>query len=142
MPRSVRLLLVDDDADLLISLQAALEDRGFDVDVHEDPRLALEQCAERSYDLVLLDWDMPRMSGAQVAAMLRTSGWTTPILFITGWPEQVLHLIAHLRGVHLLPKPVDVAAVVAAIHRILDQDRETDPAASEPDGPSQYPDGA
>jgi two-component system, OmpR family, manganese sensing response regulator len=124
---STRLLLVDDDADLLVCLKTALEERGYRVDASEDPRLALERCAEKTYDLVLLDWDMPRMSGAQVAAMLRTSGWSTPILFVTGWPERVLHLISHLPEVHLLPKPVEVAQVVAAIERVLSGPRAASP---------------
>jgi DNA-binding response OmpR family regulator len=134
--RSPRLLLVDDDEDLLVCLQSALEERGFSVDVNEDPRMALERCADKAYDLVVLDWDMPRMSGAQVAAMLRTSGWDTPILFVTGWPERVLHLISHLSGVHLLPKPVDVSTVVGAIDRILGTRHPPDSSSAEPDGTS------
>jgi DNA-binding NtrC family response regulator len=58
-----RILVVDDENDIAISLQVGLEGGGFDVDAFTNPFLALKSFKRNSYDLVLIDIVMPKIDG-------------------------------------------------------------------------------
>src|SRR2546427_9464937 len=58
-----RILVVNDEADINITIRQVLEDKGFKVDSYEDPHLALENFKPQYYDLVLIDCKMPEMNG-------------------------------------------------------------------------------
>ena len=62
-----RLLIVDDEADIILSFSLALEDSGlFVVDTYNDSLLALSNYRPNSYDLLLLDINMPEMNGFEL----------------------------------------------------------------------------
>ncbi len=58
-----RILVVNDEADINMTIRQVLEDKGFKVDSYEDPHLALENFKPQYYDLVLIDCKMPEMNG-------------------------------------------------------------------------------
>jgi two-component system response regulator ChvI len=58
-----KILLVDDEPDIIYSIKRLLEDNGFVVDSYTDPTLALSNFKPGLYDLLLLDIKMPKMSG-------------------------------------------------------------------------------
>jgi DNA-binding response OmpR family regulator len=58
-----RILVVDNEPDITITLQIGLEAGGFDVDAFTDPKLALSSFKPGLYDLVLIDIMMPKMDG-------------------------------------------------------------------------------
>jgi DNA-binding response OmpR family regulator len=60
---SKRILILDDEMDSIITLEAVLQDSGFKVDSYEDPILALKNFKSRFYDLAILDIKMPQMNG-------------------------------------------------------------------------------
>ncbi|HEU4444022.1 MAG TPA: response regulator [Nitrososphaeraceae archaeon] len=62
-----RILVVDDDPDITLPVKMALEDIGlFRVDTFNDPKLALSSFKSGLYDLVLLDFRMPKMYGYEL----------------------------------------------------------------------------
>lgn len=79
-----RLLLVDDDARLLESLSDGLSSAGFVVDSAPSAKEAEPLLSVSPYDLIILDWEMPGMSGIDFLAKLRGNGVQTPILMLTG----------------------------------------------------------
>jgi two-component system response regulator ChvI len=82
--RSVRVLLIDDDADFRESLALRLGDEGFAVDVASGGSAALEHLAASALpDVILLDWRMPEMSGLEVLRELRGRGIARPVIFLT-----------------------------------------------------------
>ncbi|MCX6142600.1 MAG: response regulator [Ignavibacteriales bacterium] len=66
-----RILVVDDEEDLRLSLKFELKSAGFEVDVAADGEGALEKLSAKQADVVLLDIDMPRMSGIEALAIIR-----------------------------------------------------------------------
>jgi two-component system, OmpR family, response regulator ChvI len=65
--RKKRILAVDDDPDITLTVKMGLEDSGlFQVDTFNDPELALSSFKRGLYDLVLLDFRMPKMYGHEL----------------------------------------------------------------------------
>src|SRR5919108_2450798 len=66
-----RILVVDDERDITLTLQLGLEAGGFDVDAFTDPELALSDFRPSLYDLVLIDIMMPEMDGFALYEQLK-----------------------------------------------------------------------
>jgi two-component system KDP operon response regulator KdpE len=82
----VRVLIADDDPQILRALRITLGARGYDVTTATDGQAALEAATRTHPELVVLDLGMPGLSGIEVIQALR--GWTTvPILVVSGRTE-------------------------------------------------------
>src|SRR5688500_11839042 len=81
-----RILLVDDNADSRDMLAVLLERRGYDVISAEDGKIGVEMSYAQHPDLILMDLNMPNMSGWEAATLLRAdeSMRDLPIIAITG----------------------------------------------------------
>lgn len=79
----MRVLVVEDEATVARFLRQALEEEGHAVDVAGDGVEAGNLAHVNPYDLILLDVQLPRMDGLQLAAELRRSGLQCPILMLT-----------------------------------------------------------
>ncbi|QNP65343.1 response regulator transcription factor [Streptomyces genisteinicus] len=79
----MRLLIVEDEKRLALSLAAGLTAEGFAVDVVHDGLEGLHRAAEGVHDLVVLDIMLPGMNGYRVCAALRAAGHDMPILMLT-----------------------------------------------------------
>jgi CheY-like chemotaxis protein/two-component sensor histidine kinase len=113
--QSGRILIVDDDGDVRAFLSAALEGLGYAVFEAEDGVAGLRKVSEVEPDLLLLDYAMPLMHGADVARAVRRSHPHIPIIFVTGYAESDQLEAALGREVPLLRKPFTVAQLGAAI---------------------------
>ena len=82
------LLCVDDDREFLQVLQVTFEASGYDVLTARDGPTALTLFSEFAVDLVVLDYTMPRMNGAEVARSMRHRKPTIPILMLSAHPER------------------------------------------------------
>jgi two-component system response regulator ChvI len=61
-----RILLVDDEPDIIFTIKKILEENGFKVDSFNDPILALNSYKSNFYDLVILDIKLPKMDGFEL----------------------------------------------------------------------------
>ncbi|MGB7954225.1 MAG: response regulator, partial [Candidatus Nitrosopolaris sp.] len=66
-----KILIVDDETDVCLTLKVVLEGNGFKVDTFVDPILALENFKSSRYDLLVLDIKMPVMNGFQLYAQMK-----------------------------------------------------------------------
>ncbi|HEY7699135.1 MAG TPA: response regulator, partial [Vicinamibacteria bacterium] len=82
-----KILLVEDEPGLVLTLTDRLESEGYEVDAAGDGGEALKKAAEGHYDLILLDVMLPGKSGFDVCRELRMRGSSTPILFLTARGE-------------------------------------------------------
>jgi DNA-binding response OmpR family regulator len=101
-----RLLVVDDQADILQVLTAILEDQSFEVDTALRARDGLSLVDQFQYSAILTDLGMPDMSGWEFAAEVRQRQPETPLILMTGWGAEVDEQRLREEGIFaLLPKP-------------------------------------
>ncbi|CAN5457873.1 response regulator transcription factor [soil metagenome] len=79
-----KLLLIDDDLTLLELLNGVLVGEGWVVETANNGRDGLQLMQNFSFDLVLLDWQLPDIDGLEVLSTYRSNGGTIPIIFLTG----------------------------------------------------------
>jgi DNA-binding response OmpR family regulator len=78
-----KILILEDDAILAASLEALLEDEGYEIHIAKDGNEALELSFAESFDMFLLDVNVPFLNGFDFLKQLRESGDETPAFFIT-----------------------------------------------------------
>jgi len=117
-----RILLVDDETDLLDLVRQTLEPLGYQVAAHNRPEAALEAflASPQSFDLVLTDQSMPRLTGIQLAARLREVRADLPIVLCTGFsmvipPER----LQALGLAWLLSKPFSTGDLARVVRQAL-----------------------
>lgn len=113
---AVRILLVDDEPALLLTLAANLELDGFEVTAATSGEDALAAFSAQAFDLVLSDVKMPGMSGVELFRKIREQERNFPFVLMTGFALEELVGQAISEGVFtILAKPFDVQEVVAAL---------------------------
>ncbi len=115
----MRILLVEDDADQLEPLQAALSEAGHIVDGVEDGAIAQWILSKREYDLLILDWLLPQVSGLKLCQQYRCLGKTSPVLMLTAkdaTPDKISGLDAGADD--YLVKPADVFELLARVRAL------------------------
>jgi CheY-like chemotaxis protein len=81
--RVKKILLVDDEPDVLYTIKNILEDNGFQVDTFNDPIISLKSYAINYYNLVILDIKMPKMDGFELYTKIRVKDPKVKICFLT-----------------------------------------------------------
>ena len=98
--------VVDDDLDVLGSLRFLLETDGFDVRTFRSGAALLNGIGTGEADCLVIDYKMPNMSGIDLAERLRNRDIDTPIILITGYPDENILEKASVAGIHhVLLKP-------------------------------------
>ncbi len=127
----MRVLLVEDEQGLIITLTDRLQSEGFCVDVAVDGRSGLEKGLNGNYDLILLDCMLPEKNGYDVCRDLRQKGITTPVLMLTAKGETIDKVLGLKLGADdYLTKPFEVIELLARIEALLRR------APAEPNGRS------
>lgn len=115
----MRLLIVEDEPDLLRALARALREDGYAVDTAEDGEDARFKALECDYDAIVLDWMLPVMSGLEVLKALRAEK-QTPVLMLTA-KNGVIHRIEGLNtgADDYLAKPFDINELRARLRALI-----------------------
>ncbi|NJK73974.1 MAG: response regulator transcription factor [Microcoleus sp. SU_5_6] len=79
----MRILLVDDEVELTDPLSRVLTREGYAVDVAFDGAKGGNLAIDGNYDLLILDWMLPKQTGLAICQQLRSQGRNTPVLFLT-----------------------------------------------------------
>ncbi|MFI1353552.1 response regulator transcription factor [Streptomyces sp. NPDC020898] len=116
----MRLLIVEDEKRLAVSLAKGLTAEGYAVDVVHDGREGLHRATEGSYDLVILDIMLPGLNGYRVCAALRAAGHDVPILMLTAKDGEYDEAEGLDTGADdYLTKPFSYVVLVARIKALL-----------------------
>ncbi|WP_051710912.1 hybrid sensor histidine kinase/response regulator [Andreprevotia chitinilytica] len=138
-----RVLLAEDSLINQRVLSYFLTKQGFDVVVANDGLEAIDCAAHQDFDLVLMDWQMPRLDGLEAARLLRqdvrTSRW--PIIALTANASADSEALCLEAGMNaFIPKPVDLAKLDAMIQfwlPPLPTDPPQTPSITSPTEPTQ-----
>ena len=119
-----RILLVDDDRDILESMRFALQANGYEVFLAKDGNQGLAMVERCDPDLMVLDMMMPKRSGFLVLETLRRSGeYPIRIIMITGNEGNRHRIYAEQLGVDdYIRKPFTMDALIDRIKRLLPND--------------------
>ncbi|MBT2410139.1 response regulator transcription factor [Streptomyces sp. ISL-12] len=118
--RPLRLLIVEDEKRLALSLARGLTAEGYAVDVVHDGLEGLHRAGEGTYDLVILDIMLPGMNGYRVCAALRAAGHEVPILMLTAKDGEYDEAEGLDTGADdYLTKPFSYVVLVARIKALL-----------------------
>lgn len=79
----MRVLIVEDEKRMASFIQRGLKEEGYAVDVATDGEQGWEYASANDYDVILLDWMLPKMDGLAVCAKIRQEGSCVPILMLT-----------------------------------------------------------
>jgi DNA-binding response OmpR family regulator len=115
-----RVLVVEDDASILLGLQINLEKEGYTVLTAEDGERAVAMVRSERPDLVILDVMLPKMNGFVVLQTLRREGLTMPIIVLsarTGEMDKVTGL--ELGAEDYISKPFSLAELLARVRAAL-----------------------
>jgi CheY-like chemotaxis protein len=117
-PENASVLVIDDDPDVRGFVAEALTDEGYKVRSCADGKSGLKAFAEERPELVVLDFIMPNMSGADVAKEMLSEAPGQRILFVSGYSEtDVIKQVAP--DSPLLPKPFRSEALCKAVRSAL-----------------------
>ena len=119
-----RILLVDDEQDVIYALKKVLENSGFVVDSYNDPTLALSNFKLGLYDLLLLDIKMPKMNGFDLYQRIRKIDSNVKICFLTAselFYEEYRRVDAYptLDKEYFIQKPLRTEELIRQLNEIL-----------------------
>ena len=116
-----RVLLIEDEPNIIEAIRFILSRDGWSVDVHSDGATALDAVARREPDLVILDVMLPNRSGFDILADIRAGEGTKdlPVLMLTARGQTKDREMAERAGASLfMTKPFSNAEVVASVREL------------------------
>ncbi len=126
----MKILLVEDEAGLIITLTDRLQSEGFDVKTAAYGESGLALALAENFDLILLDVMMPKKNGLDVCRDLRQKGISTPILMLTAKGEILDKVLGLKLGADdYLTKPFEVIELMARIEALLRRSPNTNKGA-------------
>ena len=115
-----RVLIVEDEAGLRLTLSDRLASEGYAVETASDGEAGLRSAASGAFDLILLDVMLPRMNGFDVCREVRQRGVTTPILMLTARGQVVDKVVGLKLGADdYLTKPFEAIELMARMEALL-----------------------
>ena len=122
-PAAKRVLIVDDDNEILIVLKSLLEAGGYEVTTADGAKVGVQQAVDHPPDVIILDVMMPEINGMKAARMIRTHPRTatTPIILLTALDDQKYKKTAlfELDVEYFLTKPCDHDELLDKVHQAI-----------------------
>jgi two-component system alkaline phosphatase synthesis response regulator PhoP len=116
----MKVLLVEDEEGLIITLTDRLQSEGFDVVTASDGKAGFETASSGSFDLMILDVMLPKKNGYDVCRDLRQKGINTPILMLTAKGETIDKVLGLKLGADdYLTKPFEIIELLARVEALL-----------------------
>jgi len=117
---SKRILLVEDEPGLVLTLSDRLASEGYTVDTARDGETGLDRASKEAFDAIILDVMLPRKNGFDVCRDLRQRGVNTPILMLTARGQVVDKVVGLKLGADdYLTKPFEMMELLARIEALL-----------------------
>jgi DNA-binding response OmpR family regulator len=117
----MRIAILEDDPDQAALIEEVVANGGHDVHSYADGPALVRTCGQESFDLYILDWEVPGMSGEEVLRWIRAhAGAGVPVLFVTAHDEEGYVLRAFAAGADdYMIKPVRPPQLLARVSALL-----------------------
>ncbi|HEX4343306.1 MAG TPA: response regulator [Verrucomicrobiae bacterium] len=116
----VRILLVEDDSEVRRGMSKMLSSAGYEVDDAEDGAFAWDTLQSNSYDLMITDNSMPRVSGVELLGKVKTAHMELPVIMVTSLsPEHEFARKPWLKPDALVLKPVVTKELLEKVLSVL-----------------------
>lgn len=113
----MRILIVEDEKGIVRFIRDGLQEEGFAVDTAADGVKGLELALTNDYDLLLLDWMLPGLSGIEICRRYRKEGRAAPIIFLTARDTVQDTVFGLQAGANdYIKKPFEFDELLARIH--------------------------
>lgn len=117
-PYMPRILVVDDDPDLLAICSLILESEGYDIDVAHNGYEAYETLSHDGVDVVLLDVMMPVLDGITVCKMVKRDPRTKDLpVIVMSASQRLCDVAMESQADAVISKPFDIDQLVSTVHR-------------------------
>ena len=118
MAKNGTLLWIDDEIELLRAHILFLKGKDYEVDTVTNGRDALDRCRERSYDLILLDENMPGLTGLETLSLIKEVQPTVPVVMVTKSEEEdIMNQAIGAKIADYLIKPVNPNQILLALKK-------------------------
>lgn len=115
-----RILLIEDEPGLCLTLGDRLKTEGYSIEVASDGETGYNLAANEAYDLILLDLMLPKKNGFEICRDLRESGLAIPILMLTARDQTTDKVLGLKTGADdYLTKPFEMTELLARIEALL-----------------------
>jgi len=120
----VKILIVEDEPQMRLGLKDNFEFEGYQVDFAEDGEKGLAAVQENSYDLIILDVMLPKISGFDLLKKMRNQGNDTPVIMLTAKGEEIDRVLGlELGADDYVTKPFSLRELLARVKAILRRNR-------------------
>ena len=116
------ILVIDDSETNLLLLRAVLEDQGYEVELMNDSRRAVDYINRHDPDLILLDLLMPGMDGFEFMGRLKDTGVKDrfPVIVVTAYDSQAnMQKAKALGATDVINKPIDIPSFITKVESIV-----------------------
>lgn len=114
-----KIIVVDDDEGILKTF-FLLFNQTYRVYLAKDSVEALERFKSVSFDLIIVDYKLPRINGLEMVSRFRELGYRGPVILISAYPEAIRKEdLKNYNISQLFLKPLDLEALESSIHRLL-----------------------
>jgi DNA-binding NtrC family response regulator len=120
MTSNARILLIDDDKNILQTLSIVLREEGYTVDTAESGKEAVDKSFANFYNLAIVDWRLPDVEGTKLITQLKETTPKMAKIMLTGYPSMnnAIEAVNQHADAFLL-KPVDVDELLKKIRELL-----------------------
>ena len=127
-PMPAKILVVDDDPGMLVTLSDVLAATGYETSMASSGRAAIAKAKANKFDLIVMDVQMPGLNGVQTLHALRTLDPHVSVIMMTAYTrDELVAESQRTTGFEVLSKPLDLERVLPLVKRIV---------SSRPRGPS------
>ncbi len=123
MTSPFKILAVDDDAMVCNVYKMIFGDEGFDLTVVESGRQAKEMLAEKRFDLVIADFNMPDLDGFKLLQFVRDRRLKTRFILVSAYTTKGMELsFQKLRAEAVIHKPFNVSDMLAKVREVMNKE--------------------
>jgi len=121
MEKSYKLIIIDDNKEILTALTDFLSKKKYDVVSASDglDGLKLLETEQQGFDLIITDLVMPNISGVGLISIIKKKFPDLPVIAITGWGEHPEALATEAQANRVLEKPFDLSELDTLIRELL-----------------------